>query len=293
MNNSTRKILKEAAEAVERAKEEIRNKRNEEDRKYILAALSKDLMILLEPFLDQIARNSRITREEFKAILQEIKVEAPNVNVEQPRIEVSTPEVRVPEIKVPTIKVPPIRVPDIKVPTPKVTVKTPKQMEVKGLAGIVKTISGLFKKPIDVVWAGINRDNPVPVILTDEKGIHYRAVGGGGVVSSGGGGPRMITIRAIEGNRSNGGGTKTVAAAGTPEQLTTTDTPVKRVWIQALDTNTDAIVVGGKDVDETSASRKGIALFATQGQWLNINNLNKVYVDVAVGGEGVHYYYEI
>jgi len=271
--------------------EVARRRRNEEDRKYIVSAIGNDLVTILQPLLREIANNSRMTREELKNIISEIRVEAPRVTVPKPEVIVHTPEINVPKPDPVEIKV---KLP--KMPRPEVTVKPadvriPKQMEVKGLTGMIKTLGNYFKKQLNVKLGDVDRDNPVPVILTDGKGVFYKAMGG---ISGGGGAGAagVVTIRAIEGNNSNGGGTKTVTTAGTAEKLATTDTTIKRVWIQALDTNTDAVVVGGEDVDETSASRKGVAMWASQGQWFSINNLNKVWVDVAVNGEGVNYYYE-
>jgi len=149
MSNHT-KILQQANEAVKKAVEQARMRRNEEDRKYILATLGKDLIYLLEPFLHKIAENSRITREDFKKILSEIKIESPQVSVGSPKVEVSTPDVIVPQIvfpekemikairrafagvilRAPEVKVkvdvPEIKIPKIVVPEAKVTVKVPK-----------------------------------------------------------------------------------------------------------------------------------------------------------------------
>lgn len=85
-----------------------------------------------------------------------------------------------------------------------------------------------------------------------------------------------------------GGGVNLVASAGTAEVLGTADA-VKGVIIQALETNTGYIAVGGSDVDYTPASRVGIVLAAGQSITLMVDNINRVYIDSSVSGEGVSY----
>lgn len=283
MNNSTKQILQQANDAVQKAVDSAKMQRNEEDRKYILAALGKDLIFLLEPFLHQIAENSKITREELKKIISEIKLEPPQVSVAPPKVNVTTPEVRVPDIKIPEIKIP-----IIKVPEPKVTVNVP---EIKVPKAEIKMPSEM-KVEGGVELKGIDRDKPLPVILTDEKGVFYKAIANL-ISQGGGGGGGVVEIKKTHGATGINGGTKTAAAAGTPEQITSTSRLIRRVWIQALGTNTSTIVIGGKDVDETPASRNGLALFATQGQWFDVSDLSLIWIDVAVNGEGVHYLYEV
>lgn len=88
-----------------------------------------------------------------------------------------------------------------------------------------------------------------------------------------------------------GDGRKVVAAAGTAEALAAS-TPIKRVHIQALESNTDMVVVGGATVVAASGTRRGIALVAGQSVTLQIDDLAKIYVDAVTNGEGVSYVYE-
>jgi len=87
-------------------------------------------------------------------------------------------------------------------------------------------------------------------------------------------------------------GTRTVSSAGTRVQLSATSVACKRVFIQALDTNTGVIVVGSVTCVAAAATRRGLALYGSQGQWFNVDNLNLLYLDATVGGEKVHYMYE-
>jgi len=88
-------------------------------------------------------------------------------------------------------------------------------------------------------------------------------------------------------------GRKVVATAETAVQLSATSVTCKRVFIQAEETNTGNIVVGGSTVvAKADTTRRGLLLFPSQGEWLNVNNLNLVYIDATVSTDGVTYVYE-
>lgn len=97
-------------------------------------------------------------------------------------------------------------------------------------------------------------------------------------------------IETYHGIDSVGQGRKVVAEAGTAEQLAT-DTPCQKVDIQAELDNIDVICVGGSGVIAAAATRKGIALEKKETYSLEIDNLNKIYIDAEVNGEGVMYVY--
>lgn len=78
---------------------------------------------------------------------------------------------------------------------------------------------------------------------------------------------------------------KTVTTAGTRVQISTTSRPVTGVIIRALSTNTGTIYVG----NATVASSNGFPLLMGEAISIPINNLNKVYIDSSVNGEGVRY----
>ena len=80
-------------------------------------------------------------------------------------------------------------------------------------------------------------------------------------------------------------GTKTVAASATPEALGAS-TEISGVLVQALSTNTGSVFVG-------SSTSQNIELEAGDAEFVGVNNLSKVYVRVAVNGEGVAYHYVI
>jgi hypothetical protein len=91
-----------------------------------------------------------------------------------------------------------------------------------------------------------------------------------------------------------GHGRKTITTAGTPEQLTETSTTCKRVIIQADRGNTGYIAVGYDDtIDTATGSEEGDILESGDSTVINIDNVNKIYIDSSVSGEGVHYRYEV
>lgn len=87
-----------------------------------------------------------------------------------------------------------------------------------------------------------------------------------------------------------GHGVTTVTTAGTDVVLAGS-TACKRVVIQAQTDNTSGIAVGGSGVDATVATGTGIYLNPGDAFELEIDNLNDVYVDSLVNGEGVRYTY--
>lgn len=87
-------------------------------------------------------------------------------------------------------------------------------------------------------------------------------------------------------------GTKTVITAGTRVQLSTTSVPCKRVFIQARDNNGGTIVVGAITCVAALATRRGAALFSSQGDWFNVNNLNLLYIDSTNSGDKINFFAE-
>lgn len=86
-----------------------------------------------------------------------------------------------------------------------------------------------------------------------------------------------------------GDGSKDVTTAGTRVQLSSSSVPCKWVAITAKEANTDTIWVGGATV----ANGSGKPLVSLQETVLYVSNLNKVYLDSEVNGEGVTYIYGV
>jgi len=90
-------------------------------------------------------------------------------------------------------------------------------------------------------------------------------------------------------------GRKTITTANTPEQITATSTPIKSVTIQALPGNVGSIAIGSSNAVRASAAANmnGIILEAGDAYPVYVDNLNKVWIDASVNGEGVTYMYNV
>lgn len=86
------------------------------------------------------------------------------------------------------------------------------------------------------------------------------------------------------------GGRKTVTTAGTRIVLAAS-TACKKVKLQALPDNTDIVYVGGSDVVAADNTENGYGLYATNSVEFEVNNLNLIFVDSRVSGEGVSFSY--
>lgn len=82
-------------------------------------------------------------------------------------------------------------------------------------------------------------------------------------------------------------GSATVTTAATRVQLSTVS--CVKVDIQAKLGNTGIIVVGGSGVVASSGTRKGIALNAGDSYLVEVRNLNLLWIDSTVSGEGITY----
>lgn len=101
-----------------------------------------------------------------------------------------------------------------------------------------------------------------------------------------------VDSNSADGAASVNNGNKSVTTPGTAECLVSVSTSCKRVFIQASIENTDAVVVGGSGVIAAAATRKGLAIYPTNGEWFNVSNLNLIYLDVVIAGEKVNYFFE-
>ena len=86
-------------------------------------------------------------------------------------------------------------------------------------------------------------------------------------------------------------GRQVVTTAGTRVQLSSSSVACKKVTIVAETGNSNYIVVGGVNVVASLATRRGIPLAAGDTVTLEISNLNLIYLDSLVNGEGVTYAY--
>lgn len=87
-------------------------------------------------------------------------------------------------------------------------------------------------------------------------------------------------------------GTRTIATAGTAVQISTTSKPCRRVCVTAHESNNGTVVVGSSSVVAALAGRRGRALFPTQSEWFNVNNVNLLWADATQNNDKIHYFYE-
>lgn len=107
-----------------------------------------------------------------------------------------------------------------------------------------------------------------------------------------GSGSQITSFGGISLPTSIGDGRKVTVSAGTAVQIGSS-TSIKKVTVQALDTNTDVIVVGSSTVVAASGTRRGIALTPFNSIVIQVDNLTDVYIDSVVSGEGCSFVYEI
>jgi len=77
-------------------------------------------------------------------------------------------------------------------------------------------------------------------------------------------------------------GTRTVAAAGTPVPLTAGSTAARKVMVQADLNNTGNILVG-------NATSQSNVLLPGDNLEIEVDDLDELYIDSTVNGEGVNY----
>lgn len=166
-------IILRVNEAVSKAMEGVR-KRNiqlEEDRKLLVASVSKDIMGVLSGLLEEIAENSKLNKQDLADAMRNVKINIPSIDV-------AAPEIVIPPIKVPTPQVhytpPQIKFPEFKMPD---------EMNIKGWVSLM----------------GVDLAHPLPVQLRDAKGNPVQLfdnitqiIGGGG-----GGNFKNITLNGI------------------------------------------------------------------------------------------------
>lgn len=85
-------------------------------------------------------------------------------------------------------------------------------------------------------------------------------------------------------------GVKIITTAGTDEVLASS-TICKWVSIQAQTDNTGLIAIGASGVDATVATGTSVVLYPGDVISFEIDNLNNIFVDSTVDGEGVRFFY--
>jgi hypothetical protein len=198
-------------------------------------------------------------------------IEAKDLTVEAPKVTVQPTPVNIPEVIIPPVDLAPVE---------------------KAISDLAKSLKKIKDN---------NKSNPLAVRLSDggdwiEQLVKAQKETAKQVAAFAGGSDRVM-IRDINGNIVNpsamsipsgvGDGTTSVSSAGTRVQLSATSVPCRYVIITAKSANTNNIYVGGATVDST----RGRPLVALQSEKIDIDNLNKVWLDADTNGEGVLYAY--
>lgn len=159
--------------------------------------------------------------------------------------------------------------------------------------GLTETIDGItYRPPIvdsdghlkaDVLSSPLPTDAATETTLAAIAGYVDELEALLDVLASGAGDQLRVDLITPFVPTSVGTGQKTVSAAGTAEQLTAQ--ACKAVSIAAKAANTGNIFIGGSTV----SSANGRILAPGDSIDLAIDNLNRLYIDAAVNGEGISY----
>lgn len=179
---TTQEALQSAQKALEQA---IIEKKRGQD---LLKSLGPAVIEVLRPVLDEIAKNSKLSKDELLQAISTIKVASPQIDIPKAQVDVSIPPITIPKFNIPkaeiTVKNDPINTTGIesaiekglarfKIPKPEVTVNIPKSdFKIPD-----------FKMPgrMETELSSVDRKNPLPVRLMDEGGRPFIfSIPGGG-----------------------------------------------------------------------------------------------------------------
>lgn len=220
------KELKNIKSRVDRAVEIARQKKIAEKKDFVVSQISGEVVKILIPLIQQIANTSKITKEEFRKIVGEIKFEAPPITIQPPKVDVvveKSDPIEFPIDKLISAIEKAIEQSFKKLKFPKTElkippVKIPKEIKLAKVGELIKNMKKLADAKFSLDLGGISRDKPLPVILTDEDGVFYKAITK--LVSTGGGGGLGIgSLSNVEGRLQvdiiSGGGAGEQYADGT------------------------------------------------------------------------------
>lgn len=111
----------------------------------------------------------------------EIKVNSDDIKSAFKNISLPTPTLRIPPIQIP--KIDPPKIPEIKIPKPNVNIETktpnvemPDKIKINGFTDFIKNLFKILKGEVQVKISGVDKKNPLPVVLTSKDGFFYNAV---------------------------------------------------------------------------------------------------------------------
>lgn len=104
------------------------------------------------------------------------------------------------------------------------------------------------------------------------------------------GSPHVQLIK-LAGSTTVGNGRAVIASAGTAVPLYPTTLECKSVIVTALAGNTAPVYLGASSVSSTSGSETGVPLYSDDTITVEINDLNKIYINGTQVGSGVCFAY--
>lgn len=273
-------ILRKTKEALSQALDIKRRQKNEDDRKYLVAAIGNDLAQALEAPLARIAENTKITKADWQELISSIKIESPKAP-EIPEIKVPTPQVtvNVPEIKLPEF--PEIKLPTIKVPKPEVTVNfdaskiripdvvMPDEMNVRGW----------------VQLQGVDLGNPLPVQIRDADGKPVDLMASMTQMFSSGGG-RAVRINNDSNHPIPVSGSFSVSAGATTAAVPTNNDGTTYNSDNPLPVTFSSSVIPVSQVSDATWSVSVKDIFGTTGTDV-VNPDGRIKVELPTGSSGL------
>lgn len=100
-----------------------------------------------------------------------------------------------------------------------------------------------------------------------------------------------VQLFKLAGSTTIGNGRAVIAVSGTAVPLNATTLECKSAVVTALAGNSQPIFVGASSVSATAGSQTGIPLYPDDAMTLEINDLNKVYINGTNVGDGVCFAY--
>ena len=209
--------------------------------------------------------------ERYFVSLSKVIQEALKINIPAPQVTVKPADVNIPEVRIPENDLGPI---------------------VEAIDDLDKSLEKIRKN---------SKGNPLAVRLTDgnnwikeltsKVGKIQTAFQGFqgkiGLQNAQGGSINPATEESVGPPSSIDTGKKTVASAGTAEQLVANATPCRKVIMTGLAGNAGVVYYGGASVSATS----GAFLYTGQTQEVEIDDVSKIWIDAGSNADGVQFTY--
>jgi len=201
-------VSQETLDAIAKAMSGVKNKLEQQQNiKFVSREVTGLLVAGLKPTFAQFESTIRTALLNYLSEIKNIRITTPPIGVQdiKANVQAHIPEIKIPEIntksieeairqglkgiKIPAPIIPEIKVPEIKIPE----VKMPKVKDIVVPKHPVSFLGGDLGK----TKVNVNKDNPLPVILTDEKGKFYKALMTAISAGGGGGGNSFEELKSV------------------------------------------------------------------------------------------------